>query len=160
MSVSHLSMVFGSVNSGFNRRFVVTMTIVLVGVLLTSCSEGKVAQCNRLIEIANQAANQVESVTQSSSPEDTEAFMSIAESANNAANQLESLEIEDETLQGFQERFISLYVETSAATEELVNAVNAQDAPGAVSAYEKLERATSQEGPLVDEVNTYCGGTP
>ena len=158
MSVSRESIAF-SLYPFINRRLI-TVIIMFAGVLLVSCSEGKVAQCNKLIEIANQAASDVESVTQSSTPEDPTAFLQIAATADNASSELEAIEIEDETLQGFRQRFITLYVETSAATQDLVAAVEEQNAPGAEEAYNRLEAATEQEGPLVDEVNSYCGGTP
>ncbi len=135
-------------------------SIGLVGTMIVACSEGKVTQCNRLIEIANQAASNVEAATQNSSPEDPEAFLRVAETAEEAANQLETLEIEDETLQGFRQRFIDLYDSTSDATRALVAAVEEQNLSGAEDAYARLETATSEEEPLVQEVNTYCGGTP
>ncbi len=148
------------VHSFFNRRLISTSIIAIAAVVLAGCSEGKVSQCNKLIEIANQAATDVESVTQSSSPDDPDAFLRIADTADAASEQLETLDIEDETLQGFRQRFITLYVETSSATRELVTAVNEQNAPGAEEAYNRLEAATNEEGPLVDEVNDYCGGSP
>ncbi len=122
------------------------------------CSEGKVAQCNRLIEIANQAAMEVESVTQSASAEDTEAFRTVARTADQAAENLESIDLSDSTLEDFKQRFITLYVETSAATQSLVDAVEQQNPQEATDAYNRLQSATQQEGPLVDEVNSYCQG--
>lgn len=158
MSASRQSITF-RLYPFINRRLV-TVIIMFTGVLLVGCSEGKVAQCNKLIEIANQAASNVESVTQSSTPDDPAAFLQIADTADTAFAELEEIEIDDETLEGFRQRFITLYVETSAATRDLVAAVEEQNAPGAEEAYNRLEIATEQEGPLVDEVNTYCGGTP
>ncbi|MEM7770664.1 MAG: hypothetical protein AAF327_09150 [Cyanobacteria bacterium P01_A01_bin.37] len=141
-----------------NRRVLTTFLILSIGVSLVSCSEGKVSQCNQLIEIANQAASNVESVTNNSSPDDPEAFLSIAETADEAARSLEDVEITDSTLEDYKQQFISLYVETSLATQQLVEAVQAQDAEEAEAAYGRLEEATEKEAPLVDDVNAYCGG--
>lgn len=141
-----------------NRRVLATFLILSVGVSLASCSEGKISQCNQLIEIANQAASNVESVTNNSSPDDPEAFLSIAETADEAAENLESVDITDSTLEDYKQQFISLYVETSVATQQLVEAVQDQDAEAAEAAYEQLEEATEKEAPLVDAVNAYCGG--
>lgn len=131
---------------------------VLSMALIVGCSEGRVAQCNRLIEIANQAAGEVESVTQSASADDPEAFRTVANAADQAARDLEAIELSDPNLQDYKQRFISLYVETSAATQALVEAVEQQDTEAATQAYERLELATQQESPLVDEVNNYCQG--
>lgn len=158
MQVFHQRMLSNLCSSSKRRSVVISLAIA--GMVMVGCSEGKISQCNKLIEIANQAATSVESVTQSSSPDDPDAFLRIADTADEAAGQLEALEIEDETLQGFRQRFITLYVETSSATRELVTAVNEQNAPGAEEAYNRLETATNTEGPLVDEVNQYCGGAP
>ena len=129
----------------------------LVALGLTACSS-KVDQCNQLIDVANRAVTEVESVTTAESGEENNAaaFTSIAETAQQAASQLESVDLTDEQLQTFRQRFIKLYRETSEATEQLVTAVEAQDLPAAEAAYDKLETATSQEQPLVNEVNQYC----
>ncbi|MEB3211553.1 MAG: hypothetical protein VKL39_09360 [Leptolyngbyaceae bacterium] len=124
-----------------------------------SCSEGKISQCNRLIEIANQAASSVESVTSSATPDDPDAFLRIADAAETATANLEALDVDDETLQNYREQFISLYVETSAATRQLVEAVKNQDAEAADEAYNQLESATEREIPLVEDVNAYCSGS-
>ncbi|MGF1514207.1 MAG: hypothetical protein ACFB5Z_11005 [Elainellaceae cyanobacterium] len=129
---------------------------VLAG--LAGCSSGKLDQCNQLIEVANQAVTEVEAVTSDSAPRDTDtaAFVSITEAAQQAATQLESIDLTDEQLQGYRQRFIKLYVATGDATEALVTAVEEQDPIGAEDAYTDLETATSQEQPLVEEINQYC----
>ncbi|MEO0406921.1 MAG: hypothetical protein AAF289_06180 [Cyanobacteria bacterium P01_A01_bin.135] len=86
----------------------------------------------------------------------TEAFSSITETAQQTASQLESIDLTDEQLQGFRQRFIKLYREMGDATEQLVTAVESQDLPAAEAAYEQLETATGKEDPLVNEVNQYC----
>ncbi|MGB3616036.1 MAG: hypothetical protein WBA10_19750 [Elainellaceae cyanobacterium] len=126
---------------------------------LVSCSSGTVDQCNQLINVANRAVTDVEAVTSSpESPEsrNTESFSNITETAQQAASQLEAIDLTDEQLQSYRQRFIKLYRETGAATEQLVTAVEEQNLPAAEDAYEKLEAATGQEEPLVNEVNQYC----
>jgi hypothetical protein len=141
-----------------NRRVFSAFLVLFIGVLVVSCSEGKISQCNRLIEIANQAASNVEAVTSNATPDDPDAFLRIAEAAEEATNNLEALEVTDTTLEGYKQQFITLYVETSAATRQLVEAVKERNAEAADAAYSDLEAATAKEIPLVDEVNAYCGG--
>ncbi|MEL6221027.1 MAG: hypothetical protein AAFR31_00130 [Cyanobacteria bacterium J06627_8] len=142
-----------------NRRLLTAFLILSIGVSLMSCSEGRVSQCNRLIGIANEAASSVEAVTSTASPDDPDAFLRIADAAEQATSELENLEVADTELQNYQQQFISLYVETSAATRRLVDAVKNQDAEAADAAYMELEEATEREIPLVDEINNYCGGS-
>ncbi|MGB3495336.1 MAG: hypothetical protein WBA57_21580 [Elainellaceae cyanobacterium] len=149
----------GSVNPhprGLTNRLRFGVAIVSVVGFIMGCSESKVAQCNSLIEVANQAAMEVEQVTQTASAEDTEAFRTVAAAADEAATTLESIELSDATLEEYKQRFITLYVETSAATQSLVDAVEQQNAQAATDAYNKLQSATQQESPLVDAVNDYC----
>ncbi|MEB3360086.1 MAG: hypothetical protein VKK04_25395 [Synechococcales bacterium] len=145
------------------QRFRSFHRAIALGILATvsvGCSEGTVSQCVRLIDIANAAATEVETVTQSSTPDDTEAFLTIAETADQAATDLGTLELSDAQLQTFKQRFIQLYQETGKATRDLVAAVEAADREAAEAAYAQLEAATSQEEPLVEEVNIYCRATP
>ncbi|MGF1537419.1 MAG: hypothetical protein ACFB4J_13190 [Elainellaceae cyanobacterium] len=138
------------------RRSFTFLSISLLIAGLASCSNGKVDQCNQLIGVANQAVTEVEAVTSNSAPRDTETFSSITEAAQQAAAQLEAIDLTDEQLQSYRQRFIKLYSETGEATEQLVTAVEGQNLPAAQDAYTLLEDATSQEEPLVQEVNQYC----
>lgn len=143
------------------NRYVSFFGVSILAAGLASCSSSKIDQCNQLIDIANRAVTEVEAVTAASEPDsrNAEAFASITETAQQAASQLESIDLNDEQLQTFRQRFIRLYRDTSEATEALVSAVEAQDLPAAEAAYEKLETATGQEVPLVNEVNQYCQAT-
>ncbi|MGF1498243.1 MAG: hypothetical protein ACFB8W_15685 [Elainellaceae cyanobacterium] len=143
-----------------SRQFNWAIALGILAAIGASCSESKISQCNRLIDIANAAATEVETVTQSSTPDDTEAFLTIAATADRAVTDLDTLELADPELQTFKQRFIQLYQETGQATRDLVAAVEAQDIGAAEAAYAQLETATSQEEPLVMDVNGYCGATP
>lgn len=133
---------------------------VALGTLATSCGASKVAECNELIEVANNAVEEVQTVAAAAQPEDVTAMLQIADTADQARSAMETLELSDEQLQGFQQRFITMYNETSTATRSLVSAVEAQDQAAAESAYNNLQAATGQETSLVNEVNAYCtGGT-
>lgn len=138
------------------RRPLSILSATLLLAVLASCSNGKIDQCNQLIGVANQAVTEVETVTSNSAPRDTETFSSITEAAQQAAAQFEAIDLTDEQLQSYRQRFIKLYNETGEATEQLVAAVEEQNLPAAQDAYTLLEDATSQEEPLVEEVNQYC----
>ncbi len=140
----------------FRIRSTVAVTVLTSAIVAGCSANNRIAQCNRLIEVANQAVNQVETVTQNFAPEEVEALEEIANTTDQAANSLESVSLDDEQLQRYQNRFVSLYIETSQATRSLVSAVEQQNTNAAQEAYNALETATNQEGPLVNEINTYC----
>lgn len=135
-------------------------TVAVLGIVMAACGESKVAQCNRLIEAANTAVTEVQAVTTSASANDPEALNSIADTADGAVTTMQGLEFADETLQGYQQRFVEMYTATSEASRRIYDAVNAQDNAAAQTALTDLQTATGQETALVNEVNTYCGATP
>ncbi|MBD2464711.1 hypothetical protein H6G89_27280 [Oscillatoria sp. FACHB-1407] len=143
----------------FRKRGIVISMLAAVSVLAASCGESKVSQCNKLIEVANKAVSDVQAITTSANPQDVNAMTQIAETADQARASMEALELSDESLQAFKQRFVTMYADTSKATRDLVTAVNANNSQGAEAAYTALQTATDQETPLVNEVNTYCGGT-
>lgn len=130
--------------------------VAILGLVSTSCGESKAAQCNRLIEVANSAVESVQEVISTSAQEDPNAMLEIAATADQATGSMQELDLQDETLQSYQQRFITMYTETSAATRSLVEAVNAKNSTGAEQAYNQLQAATGQENTLVTEVNEYC----
>jgi hypothetical protein len=142
------------------KRICRVSTLVMVGFLVTSCSENKVSQCSKLIEIANRAVSGVKAVSEQPKPDSIESMNRIADIANSAKAEMEGLQLTDNELKGFQTRFIGMYTDTNQATRDLVAAAEAKDAEAAQQAFDSLQTATSQEGPLVTEVNTYCEAKP
>ena len=116
----------------------------------------RVAQCNQLIAIANHAVSSVQDVTQHSDTDNVAAMSDIADAADRANREMQSLQLTDRQLVGFQNRFMSMYTNTSSATRALVDAANRKDAPAAQRSFEALKTATDREAPLVQEVNRYC----
>lgn len=134
--------------------------LVLLGLLVTSCSESKVSQCNKLIGIANRAVSDVKVVSENPKPDSIESMKKIADVANTAKAEMEGLQINDSQLKDYQTRFITMYTDTNKATRDLVSAAEIKDAQAAQQAFEALQSATAQEGPLVNQVNEYCDAKP
>ncbi|NJO78955.1 MAG: hypothetical protein HC827_10825 [Cyanobacteria bacterium RM1_2_2] len=151
--------------SAHTKRASQILVLVLIASLGASCSESKVSQCSKLIDIANRAVTGVKQVSDSgvantSQPSSIEQMNDIADVANNAKAEMEALQLNDEQLQGYQTRFITMYTDTNKATRDLVTAAEAKDAQAAQQAFNALQTATAQEEPLVTEVNTYCEVPP
>lgn len=143
-----------------SKRFYRIVSLIGLGLVMTSCSESKVSQCNKLIEIANRAVSGVKAVSENPKPDSIESMNKIADVANTAKSQMEGLQLSDDQLKTFQTRFITMYTDTNQATRDLVGAAEKKDAPAAQKAFDALQNATSQEGPLVNEVNSYCDAAP
>lgn len=120
--------------------------------------ETKVSQCNRIIEIANEAVSNAKTITRNGNSSDPTAILSAAEAMENAAEKMERVSLNDPTLEDLRSRFIVMYEQTSQATRDFVRAFQAKNRPEAEAALQALETATSPEKQLVDEINNYCGG--
>lgn len=144
----------------FAKRVYQVSSLLVLASLISSCSESKVSQCNKLIEIANRAVSGVREVSENPKPDSIESMNRIADVANAAKAEMEGLQLSDPQLKDYKTRFITMYTDTNQATRDLVAAADKKDATAAQQAFEALQTATSQEGPLVNEVNAYCDAQP
>lgn len=142
------------------KRLYRVSALLVLGLVMTSCSETKVSQCSKLIEIANQAVTGVKSVSENPKPDNIDSMNKIADVANTAKAAMQELQLSDPQLKDHQTRFVAMYTDTNKATRDLVAAAQAKDAQAAQQAFEALKTATAQEGPLVNEVNGYCKVQP
>lgn len=123
---------------------------------LVGCSENRSSQCVKLIGVANQAVNSIETVTTPSSADSIEALKKISVVAEDTDKAMKDLKLTDGKLVSFRDRFTTMYESTSAATRSLIQSSSVKDTAASQKAYEDLKASTSQESPLVDEVNQYC----
>lgn len=138
----------------------------LVTVLIASCSNSKVAQCGKLTIVANQAVEDlqaVKSATTGSNVNDSaqseeliNEVIKIADAADRANANMQALELTDQGLKDFQQRFITMYTDISKSTRSLATAVGQKNYQAAQQAFNSIKTATGQEEGLVQEVNTYC----
>lgn len=144
----------------FPHRFVARASIVaMLGLWLASCSENRSAQCVKLIGVANQAVNSIESVTAPTGADSIEALRKIAAVAEDTNRAMGELNLTDAELVKFRDRFTAMYQATSAATQALIASSTVKDTAASQKAYEDLKASTSQESPLVDAVNDYCNAS-
>ncbi|MBE9177182.1 hypothetical protein IQ268_01155 [Oculatella sp. LEGE 06141] len=113
-------------------------------------------ECNRLITVSNQAVSEVQSVTQTDGAAQIEMFLQISNIADRASAAMKIISLSDEQLDGFRQRFIAMYTDTSQAVRDLSAATRLSDEAAARQAYDAMLTATNQEAPLVNDVNAYC----
>lgn len=144
------------------RSKICVLLIAGLSVLVASCTESKLAQCKQLIDVANQVVSDVQTVAQNASTgtdnsNDSVAVINkVAEAAEKARVNMEALTLNDETLTGFQSRYADMYTEIRQTTRDMLAAAEAKDREAGREAYDNFKTATSREGPLVEEINSYC----
>ncbi|NEO27739.1 MAG: hypothetical protein F6K03_12835 [Kamptonema sp. SIO4C4] len=132
------------------------LTVVLLALVMVGCAPSKRAQCNSVIEIANQANDEAKNLTNGGETNEPQAMLQAADTMEKAAQDMKSLELTDEKLQDYQTGFVEMYVETAQATRSFVDAFEKQDRTNAEAALANLQQATQPETELVNGINSYC----
>lgn len=154
---------------GVKAKSIVGPVAALMAIALVGC-ETKVAQCNKLIEVVNQG----QQISQNIKGTDAATMEKLATDLTGLSEQIKAVEIEDETLVGFRDRFVTIYEDLSGAASKVGGALTAlneikpnpegvkkaKELQADVEAASKIgDQAAKDEDVLVKEVNTYCGGT-
>ncbi len=142
----------------FPRYFVVFTLTATISLSLASCAESKISQCNKIIQVANEAVSEAKSITNGGQASDPKAMLKAADAMEKASQEMEAIEVKDAKLQDYQAGFINMYRDTSQATRDFVGAFEKKDRSAAEAALNKLQQATTPERQLVEEINTYCAG--
>ncbi|MEM9213414.1 MAG: hypothetical protein AAGD25_03620 [Cyanobacteria bacterium P01_F01_bin.150] len=128
---------------------------LIFALLITSCGESKVSQCNQLIAMVNSTEQTISNITQASSP-DISALQDIATATNQAVTDLEMVNLSNNKLNSFKSRFLEFYTDISTHVQTIVTAHNEQNMSDAKPAYTQLETTFEKQQPLVDELNNFC----
>lgn len=114
----------------------------------------KVIQCDRIIDIANEAVTAAESANKG---EDAlQSLLTAANSIDEAANNMTDLSLNDDTLNGYRQEFVAIYQQTSLMTKRFIDAFAAENREAALIAFDSLQIASQTEDRLVTELNRYC----
>jgi oligoendopeptidase F len=141
------------------RYFLIVPLTTAVSFLAIGCTESKVSQCNKIIQIANEAVSEAKSVTNGGQSSDPQAMLEAATAMEKASQDMASINVRDETLQDYQAGFVNMYQDTSQATRDFVTAFEKKDRSAAEAALTNLQQATTPEQQLVEDINTYCSGS-
>lgn len=135
-----------------SNRFSLLALSVLVTLVLASCGESVKSQCTRFGSTVNDYSQKVKN----NPPKNWKDLAQVASNLDTYAKDLGSMKFQDSRLKEFQGRFVAMYQETSKASRTLVEASQKQDSKAGVTALTALQKAVSQEAPLLQDVNQYC----
>ncbi|HEY9797328.1 MAG TPA: hypothetical protein V6D30_16915 [Leptolyngbyaceae cyanobacterium] len=140
------------------RYFVLLPWAAVISLLTVSCTESKVSQCNKIIQVANTAVSEAKAVTNGGQASDPKAMLKAADAMEKASQEMKAIEVKDEKLQDYKAGFINMYRDTSKATRDFITAFEKKNRPAAETALTNLQQATVPEKQLVADINTYCSG--
>jgi hypothetical protein len=139
-----------------------TATLSLVGaiaLLFAGCSESKVAQCNNIIKVANQAARFSQQFEKDSkSGKGSQALTELATKIDQLGTQMKGVEVKDEKLKGFQERLLTLYQDISKGFNDTSKAMDEKNSRDIDRFLVSWRKSTAEESTIVREINSYCSG--
>jgi hypothetical protein len=141
------------------KTFILSATTA-IALLFASCGESKVAQCNKIIKVANQASALGQEFGKNPNPaKGSKSLTELAAKIDPLTQEMKALEIKDEKLQGFQGRFLTLYQDISKELKNAATAIDKKNLPGAKNSLASLQKSGQEESSIVKEINGYCSGT-
>jgi len=138
-------------------RVIVPMTVA-ISFLTVSCGESKVSQCQKIINVANQASTEAKVLTKGGQPIDPDAMLKAADTMDKAAQAMEAIKLSDNKLKEYQTGFSKMYRDTSTAMRGLVEPLKNKDRQKVFATLKNLRQAIVPEPQLVSGLNTYCNG--
>ena len=121
---------------------------------LTAC-DGKISQCNRLIEVINKEQGPLKSASGS----DPEALKKLAETLDNVSSKVKAVELKDEQLVKFRDDYATMAGDLAKASRDTAGALESNDPKKAADAAKNMSSFGPRESQLVDSINKYCSGS-
>lgn len=135
-----------------------SFTVAVMGALAVvgmGC-DGKIPQCNRLIEVINKEQAPLKNLKGN----DPDELKKLAETLDGVAGKVKAVELKDEKLIGFRDEYGKMAEDLAATSRETAEALTSNDPKKATEAAKKMNSFTPRETELVDNINKYCSGSP
>lgn len=154
----------------FVRKYATILPVMATVCLLTaSCGNNKIADCNRILEIANKHSPKTETVGRKAQSIEPKNLLIQAEQAEKKAKEMEVLEIRDGKLKEYKTRFVTGYKDESKAlrdaakaSEDAAKVANKTDSSSinaslkTTDMYLKVTQVYNQQISVINELTTYC----
>lgn len=121
--------------------------------VLSSCTEGRISQCQKIIFITK---NMAEISQKSRQTQDLDAVLKVADAFETSAESLKKLNLADPKLVEYQAQLAKIYQGNAKSTRQFVLAFKNRDIPGVTLAKQEVQILGEQEQQLVGKINQYC----
>ena len=133
--------------------FPLSLLSVLVNLLLISCAENKISQCQKIIILTQKMAQESESYRRR---EDIKKVLQVADIFEETSQQMKKLKIEDEKLQEYQMGFADIYQGNADTTRQFVAALNDKDIDTAKLMQQQVQQLGKKEQEFGAKMKDYC----
>ncbi|MBD2663375.1 hypothetical protein [Richelia sinica] len=153
--------------SVFKIRFFVPISLS-ISLLITGCSESKVSQCQRLIQVVNQGISLIDN----NKGKQANTSLQLSKDLKDVTKSLAELKFTDPKLEEFQGDFVKVFQNLSQAIAKAAQALNtAKTAEATPSGREKIQKARTdidsaltaaaktagkESDNLSNQLNKYC----
>jgi outer membrane murein-binding lipoprotein Lpp len=150
-------------------RKLILAIVTLISLFVTGCSESKLDQCNKMIQVLNNANDEIKALQKVDSQERDDAkkrqtaklqLTKIAEAVDKYAKQTQDLRVEDPKLQALQKSLAGNYEQTRDNSRELLAGIEKNDPKAIQEVIKKFMTGTAQEEKVMAEFKAYCPQTP
>jgi hypothetical protein len=129
---------------------------ISLGFLTVSCSESKIAQCQKITQITIETANKTKELSSNGKIEAPEQTLKVAEVFEKSAEKMKNLSIEDPQLREYQSGFVTMYLGWGDATRNFIKNYKPNNIDNLKNAKQRLDAVAETEKKLVAGMNSYC----
>jgi bifunctional DNase/RNase len=141
----------------FKVQQVATLATAIAASFLTvSCTSAKITQCANTIEVVNQTVVSTKAISNSGTKGDIQTIEKLVEIFDKAAKDLESVNVSDEKLNTYKSQFLTMYKGTTDVTKQLIVSIKEKKATKVNEGLKKYASSVSPERDLVTGLNQYC----
>jgi predicted nuclease with TOPRIM domain len=153
--------------SPYRRVFLAIVTLITL--FATGCSESKLDQCNKMIQVLNNANDDIKALKTVDAQERDETkkrqnakqqLTKIADAVDKYAKQTQDLKFADPKLQELQKKLAGNYEQTRDNSRELLAGIEKNDPKAIQETVKKFMTGTAQEEKVMVEFKSYCPQTP
>lgn len=120
---------------------------------LVSCAESQTVQCQKIMQVTRQIANQS---MESRQTKDEEKVLTMAANFDKAAIAMGKLSIADTQLANYQNRYGEIYRSNAETTRKFIDAIQQKDIVTARLMQKQVQEIGDRERTLGAELNNYC----
>ena len=138
------------------RQFAVVGIAIGTSFFTVSCATGKVSQCASMIEVVNRTVKETENVTAAGTKGDLSTIEKLVTILDTATKDLNSVNVSDEKLKTYKDRFFSMYQGGTEITKQLVSSIKEKKSTKVHEGLRKSRAIFSPEQDLAAGLTQYC----
>jgi hypothetical protein len=133
-----------------------TSIAIAASFLAVSCTTGKVSQCANIIKVVNQTVIDTKTTTDSGTKGDVPTIEKLVEIFDKAAKDLDSVSLSDEKLKTYKGQFLTMYQGATEINKQLVTSIKERKSTKVHEGLRKSRNIFSPERDLATGLTQYC----